>query len=149
MTPLEEFNLRYPEFLVNPPVTEPPLPQLPQETVEYWLNWAADFLCPNQWGLNYRSAVLALAAVRISEWLWGQMNGPGSAGVMGPVASASVGGESVGYGTRGKTAVRFTDEWFLSFPPYGAEYLFLRDSTILGAASTRTGYHGDWHARPC
>lgn len=137
---LDEFNLRYPEFLLDPAVTEPPLPELPEETAIYWLNWANDALCPNQWGMNFRSAVLALAAVRISEWLWGRMNGPGSAAVMGPVASAAVGGESVGYGARGKTATRFTEEWLLSYPPYGGEYLLLREATILGAASTRTGF---------
>lgn len=148
MTLLEEFNLRYSEFQ-NPPVSEPPIPPVTDEQIQYWLDWASSWLCPNAWGLNYRSAVLALAAVRISEWLWGQMNGPGTAGVMGPVAGASVGGESVSYGTRGRTSVHFTDEWFLSFPPYGNEYLFLRDSSILGAASTRTGYCGDWLGKSC
>lgn len=148
MTLLEEFNLRYPEFQ-NPPVSEPPIPPATDEQIQYWIDWADGFLCPNQWGLNFRSAVLALAAVRLSEWLWGQMNGPGTAGVMGSVAAASVGGESVSYGTRGQTNVRFSDEWLLSYPPYGSEYLFLRDSSILGAASTRTGFRGDWLEKGC
>lgn len=146
MTLLEEFNLRYPEFLVNPPVSteDNPIPEIPEEVVQYWIDWAEDFLCPGQWGSNYRAAILALAAVRVSAWLQGQINGPGTAGVMGPVASASVGGESVGYGVRGRTNISFTEEWLKNYPPYGDEYLFLRNSSILGAATTRTGYCGDW-----
>lgn len=148
MALLEEFNFRWPNFK-TPPVTEPPTPAATDEQIQYWLDWAENYLCPNQWGLNYREAVLLLAAVMLSSQIRAQQDGAIGTGVMGPVASASVGGESVSYGTRGRTNVRFSDEWFLGYPPYGPEYLFLRDSTILGAAATRTGFCGDMLGKSC
>lgn len=148
MTLLKEFNTRWPQFK-NPPVTEPPTPAATDRQIQYWLTWAENWLCPKAWGRSYREATLLLAAVMLASQIKAQQDGPVGAGVMGPVASASVGGESVGYGNRGKTAVRFSDEWFLMFPPYGPEYLWLRDSTIIGATTTRTGYRGDWIAKPC
>lgn len=134
MTLLEEFNLRYQEFM-NPPPGQTPATA---EQIEYWLAEAEDFLCPARWGKNYRRAVLAWAAAHLAAALKQGLNGP-SAGESGPVTSASVGGESVSYGSNSKfgtgTAI---DDWMLLYPPYGPEYLMLRDSTMSGVQTTRT-----------
>lgn len=139
----DEFIIRYPEFL-DPPVSDPPTPPVTPEQIQYWLDWAAEFLCPNAWGNAYKDAVMALAGVMLSDWVKSQMNGPGSASASGPVTSASVGGESVGYGFYNRNAVRYTDEWFLLHQPYGGFYLFLRDSSISGMTHTRTGFYEDF-----
>ena len=137
MTLYEEFVLRYPEFL-NPPPSDPPQPPATQAQIEYWLGEAEDYLCPDSWGVNFRRAVLAWAATKLASVLRQGMNGP-AAGEGGPVSSASVGGESVGYQAnsrfgRGSAA----EDWYLLYPPYGLEYLALRDSTMSGVQATRT-----------
>lgn len=84
---------------------------------------------------------MLLAAVKLSETTFTSMNPAGStSATMGPVASASVGGESVSYGNRGRTNVSAVDEWMLMYPPFGQAFLALRDSSISGVAETRTGY---------
>lgn len=134
MTLLEEFKIRYPEFLVPPPGQTPAT----DEQIEYWIAEAEDFLCPARWGKNYRRAVLAWAAAHLAQSLKQGLNGP-SAGESGPVTSASVGGESVSYGSNSKFGTgTAADDWMLLYPPYGPEYLMLRDSTMSGVQTTRT-----------
>lgn len=134
MTLLEEFKLRYPEFITVPPGQIPAT----DEQIEYWLADAESFLCPARWGVNYRRAVLAYAAAHLAAMLKQGLNGP-SAGESGPVSSASVGGESVSYATNSKFGSgSSTDDWMWLYPPYGPEYLMLRDSTMSGVETTRT-----------
>lgn len=134
MTLVEEFNIRYPEMLAPPP-GQPPATDA---QIEYWISDAESFLCPVRWGLNYRRAVLAYAAAHLAQSLKQALNGP-SAGESGPVTSASVGGESVSYGSNSKFGQgSAVDDWMLLFPPYGPEYLMLRDSTMSGVEATRT-----------
>ena len=138
MTLYDEFLLRYPEFL-NPPATEPPTPPAEEEAIHYWLREAEAFLDPAGWGRNFRRACLAWAAAMISSRLRQGQNGPAS-GEAGPVVSAGVGGESVGYGLNGRFGTgSFGDQWFLLNPPYGPEFLALRDMTFSGVRETRTG----------
>ncbi len=140
MAILKEFNLRYPGFQ-NPPLTEPPTPSYTDAQIRNFLEWSEEYLCPNAWGSNFREAVMLLTAVKLSELTFGALNPPGStSATMGAVASASVGGESVSYGYRGRNNVRSFDEWLLMYPPYGQSFLALRDSSMAGVAETRTGY---------
>jgi hypothetical protein len=104
------------------------------------LKWAEEYLCPNTWGSNLREAVMLLCAVKLSEITFANMNPQGTSATMGAVASASVGGESVSYGSRGRSNVRAFDEWLLMYPPFGQAFLALRDGSISGVAETRTGY---------
>lgn len=134
MTLLEEFMLRYPEFASPPPGQVPAT----EPQIEYWIAQAELFLCPARWGKNYRAAVLSWAAAHLAQTLKQGLNGP-SAGEAGPVTAASVGGESVSYGSNSKFGQgSATDDWMWLFPPYGPEYLMLRDSTMSGVETTRT-----------
>lgn len=134
MTLLEEFKIRFPEFL-NPP---PGQTAATEDQIIYWIEQAELFLCPSAWGKFYRMAVLTLAAAYLSMMLKQSMNGPAS-GESGPVASASVGGESVSYGINSKFgAGTSTDDWMWLVPPYGPAYLMLRDSVMSGVEMTRT-----------
>lgn len=97
MTLAEEFDLRYPEFLLPPPgQTAATAPQ-----IAYWLAEAEAFLCPERLGANYRPAVLAWAAAQVARALKQVLNGA-AVGESGPVASAAVGGESVSYSSNSK-----------------------------------------------
>jgi hypothetical protein len=143
MTLLEEFSLRYPEFSTPPPGQ---LPATGQQ-VEYWIAQAELFLCPSRWGATYRPAVLAWAATHLAASLRQALNGPVT-GESGPVASASVGGESVSYSTGQRYGRRSAaEDWMLLYPPYGPEYLALRDSTLSGVESTRT--FAPFESSPC
>ena len=143
MTLQEEFTIRYPEFLAPPP-GQPPATEA---QIEYWLAEAEDFLCPARWGKNYRRAVLAWAAAHLAASLKQALNGP-SAGESGPVTGASVGGESVSYGFNSRFGQKgAVDDWMLLYPPYGPEYLMLRDSTMSGVETTRT--FAPFEGNPC
>lgn len=143
MTFLEEFKMRYPEFVNVPPGQTPATD--PQ--IEYWIAQAELFLCPARWGLNYRPAVLAWAAAHLAAMLKQAMNGP-SAGEAGPVTSAAVGGESVSYAANSKFGSGSSaDDWMWLYPPYGPEYLALRDSTISGVETTHT--FAPFEGTPC
>lgn len=134
MTEHEEFALRYPEFRDPPPDQAAAGPEL----VDYWLNEARRFLCKSAWGDNYRRAVLAWTATNLAAHIRRAMNGPAN-GEAGPVTAAAVGGESVAYGYNNRFAdSAYADQWFLLYPPYGPEYLALRDATLPGVQATNT-----------
>jgi hypothetical protein len=133
VTLAEEFVLRYPEFLA-PPVGQP---AATGAQIDYWLAEAEAWLDPRAWGGNYRRACLAWAAVMLAGQIRRRLNGPAT-GESGPVTGASVGGESVSYGFNSRfSAGTYPDQWFLLYPPYGPEYLMLRDSTMSGVEATR------------
>lgn len=147
MTLLEEFNFLFPEFK-NPPVTDPPVPPVEDERIQYWLTWAENWLCPNAWGSNFREAILLLAAIRLAMWQKAQQDGSIGTPVMGPVTAAAVGGESVGYSRRGNAYLSLTDEMLYQYPPYGPSFIALRESSISGIKTTFTGYNW-WEMRGC
>lgn len=126
MTAFEEFNLRYPEFL-SPPAGQTPVTE---EQIEYWLVEAESYLYEPVWGSSYRKACLAWAATMLSAMLRRKMNGP-AVGEPGPVSSVSVGGESTSYLGNGRFAdATYTEQMLLLYPPYGPEFLALRNAAI-------------------
>lgn len=136
MTLVDEFAIRYPEF-DNPP---PGQTSATEAQIEYWIAEAERFLTDRRWRENRRAAILAWAAAHVARALKQGLNGP-AAGESGPVASASVGGESVSYfRNTGFGTGSSTDDWMLLYPPYGPEYLMLRDGTLSGVEATSTTF---------
>lgn len=137
-TLLRKFKLRYPVF-VNPPVTEPPTPAATDCQIKYWLGDALNDLDPADWGACYEKAVLVYAAFNLAKSLAEMQNGP-LGGVAGMVASASVGGESVSYTSNSRFGQgTISDDIYLLYPPYGPDFMALRDSIIPGARLTSSG----------
>lgn len=143
MTPLEEFKTRYGEF-VNPPATDPPTPAVPDDTIQYWIDDAVAYLGPNRalWGGCFDRAVLTYAAFNLAKAVGTMQDGP-AGGVLGPVASASVGGESVSYANQSRFGQgTSSDDRYLMYPPYGPDFMKLRDEIIPGGTITGRCLHG-------
>lgn len=129
-----EFRIRYPEFL------DPPEGQKAATLgqIEYWLKEADLELSDVSWPEKIRTkAMMAWAAAHIALALRREAMGAGT-GESGPVASASVGGESVSYASNGKYGQgTFPQDWWLSVPPYGLEYLKYQQENMSGCELTR------------
>lgn len=134
-----EFKRRFFE-LATPPDDVAMTPEEWDDVIQTRLDDAVEWLDPAEWNGAYRRAVFLYAAFQLAKSLAAIADGPIS-GVSGPTTSASVGGESVGYANNSRFGQGTTsDDEYLKYPPYGTEYMALRDTVISGGKITSSGF---------
>lgn len=128
---VREFRIRYPEFQQEMPTRA----KATKTQIVYWIGKADEYLSPDSWPDGSRpEAVLRYAAFLLAMSLSGARGGSN-----GPVASASVGGQSVSYQTNNKYGQGTNhDDLLLMYPPYGPAYAAWRDQCMAEVVAGRT-----------